>query len=438
MGIKDYCGILQLENSYDVITRIRPMTESAEIIHAIQDIEGGGGTNFSPALDRASRDLRALYTTGVVEKMHVVVITDGAAADFEDYKKTMELYRPEDGAKVSYSFMAIESDDKSMLQLQEAAELGGGGAYNAFGNETTTKLKEDICLPEVRSVKYGEFKPTLNTESSYGKVISQEDMPSLYGFYGTRAKDEATVILSGEYGVPVYAEWNYGKGVVGSFMCDLKGTTWSKEFMTADAGKAFITAVVKKIFPAGDISPKNLSINLREDNYTTQISIYPNKDFAENEYVTVSVRNLSNESAEVLISQPTEADGFSRASFIAKEAGIYEIKVSVMAGESLKEEYILYKNFSYSREYLAFDGNGEELMNFIAEAGGGNSDVIGSEDMYNAFEGFITSLHRSFDPRFVFIIVALVLFLLNVAVRKFKFKWPHEIIRDAIEKRKSK
>jgi hypothetical protein len=28
------------------------------------------------------------------------------------------------------------------------------------------------------------------------------------------------------------------------------------------------------------------------------------------------------------------------------------------------------------------------------------------------------------------IITALALFLLDVAVRKFKFKWPHEIVRD--------
>ena len=32
-------------------------------------------------------------------------------------------------------------------------------------------------------------------------------------------------------------------------------------------------------------------------------------------------------------------------------------------------------------------------------------------------------------------IVAIVLFLLDVAVRKFKFKWIHEIIADKKEKR---
>jgi hypothetical protein len=40
------------------------------------------------------------------------------------------------------------------------------------------------------------------------------------------------------------------------------------------------------------------------------------------------------------------------------------------------------------------------------------------------------TLKRSYDPKIPFIIAALTLFLLDIAVRKFKFKWPHEIVRD--------
>jgi hypothetical protein len=40
------------------------------------------------------------------------------------------------------------------------------------------------------------------------------------------------------------------------------------------------------------------------------------------------------------------------------------------------------------------------------------------------------------NPRIAFIIIALVAFLADVAVRKFKFKWPHEIIKAYREKRK--
>ena len=60
------------------------------------------------------------------------------------------------------------------------------------------------------------------------------------------------------------------------------------------------------------------------------------------------------------------------------------------------------------------------------------------ENPWEIFEGFITDIDKVYDPRFVMMIVAIVLFLLDIAVRKFKFKWPHEIIRAYREKKNSK
>ena len=39
-------------------------------------------------------------------------------------------------------------------------------------------------------------------------------------------------------------------------------------------------------------------------------------------------------------------------------------------------------------------------------------------------------IQRVYDPRLAFMITAMVLFLIDILVRKFKFKWPHEIIRE--------
>ena len=47
----------------------------------------------------------------------------------------------------------------------------------------------------------------------------------------------------------------------------------------------------------------------------------------------------------------------------------------------------------------------------------------------------MTEIAKSDDPRLAFIIAAIVLFLLDIAVRKFKFKWLHEIIRERKNKK---
>ena len=51
-------------------------------------------------------------------------------------------------------------------------------------------------------------------------------------------------------------------------------------------------------------------------------------------------------------------------------------------------------------------------------------------DPLQVFENAVEYLHIVIDPRTAFAIALIVCFLLDVAVRKFKWKWPGEIIRD--------
>ena len=67
----------------------------------------------------------------------------------------------------------------------------------------------------------------------------------------------------------------------------------------------------------------------------------------------------------------------------------------------------------------------------LAVAGRG-SVVDEAESVFESFEKTIKLVH---DPRDWYAITIIILFLLDIAVRKFKFKWPHEIIRERREKR---
>lgn len=125
---RDYCGVLTLSDDYTEDASLLPMTRQDEIIEAIYGISSGGGTLFTPAVNHAGMALRAMYTSGRIEKMHVVIITDGAAADFEKYIDRVEHFN---NLGVTYSFIAIDASGASMEQLEEAARLGGGKAYNS-------------------------------------------------------------------------------------------------------------------------------------------------------------------------------------------------------------------------------------------------------------------------------------------------------------------
>jgi hypothetical protein len=74
-------------------------------------------------------------------------------------------------------------------------------------------------------------------------------------------------------------------------------------------------------------------------------------------------------------------------------------------------------------------------MQDLATSGNGDASSLESADVMEAFEGFVAGIAKSYDPRFLMIILALILFLLDIAVRKFKFKWPHELVREYKEKK---
>lgn len=77
----------------------------------------------------------------------------------------------------------------------------------------------------------------------------------------------------------------------------------------------------------------------------------------------------------------------------------------------------------------------EEKADFLSQLAADGQGFVLTEPS-QVFENVVKSIHKVIDPRIVFIIIALIAFLLDVAVRKFKFKWIHEIIRDHRAKEK--
>ena len=67
----------------------------------------------------------------------------------------------------------------------------------------------------------------------------------------------------------------------------------------------------------------------------------------------------------------------------------------------------------------------------LAEKGAG--EVI--DDPAEIFTSLADTVKIEKDPRIVLIIAAIVLVLLDIAARKFKFKWLHEIIGERRNKK---
>ena len=428
---RDFCGVMSFQTRASEELAILPVSQKDLIRDTIRGIGEGddgahGGTIFSDAIMRAGRALSVITN---VERKHIILVTDGNPGD------TYDTYLPyiqdnlADG--ITMSIVTIDNTDSSLAEkMQDSAEAGGGSYYNVPYSQMQKIpeiMRQDLALEAVAEINYGEpFNLTIKDRTAAVAGIDEIFLPKLSGYYGTVAKKDASVVLMGKY-VPIYAEWKYGNGSVGSFMCDLSGI-WSDEFMSDLIGQAVITNIVNSLFPMQDVRADGIDYVIKSDNYHYQLNVH---GIAENEVIEVLVTPMSDHlvsSIEGITVQALESN--RRFNFIIKDAGLYEIVIKKYdeAGVELAK-VVTYESFSYSEEYNVFTERepiGEELMTLLANDGKG----IVVSDPAEVFESFARTIKKVYDPRILFLILSIIFVLLDIAARKFKFKWPHEIINE--------
>ncbi len=463
---RDYFAILTMNDDYATELELTSCAYKQDIYSIIDNIDRtSGGTTIANAHRRA---VQALMAQNNIEKRHIVVLSDyliNTPEDREKFERQVDTYYS-DG--ITLSIVGINMTEDSYRNATYAVELGHGRLMELDSsdiNRITTLMREDLQAPDIEEVIQSTFHPTIsNTMSGLFKGVEMgtgeldgKMTTTLDGFYGVKARSNADVLLQGNYGVPLYAQWKLGAGTVGSFMSDLNGT-WSGTFMADPNGRQFILNVVANLMPLQNIRTVSDDCVLREDNYTNHLSIY--SALREGQTVTASVIALSGEKAgqvlfnlnELPAEQPDVLTAigyttaafdanFSRASFVIKQPGTYKVEVKILnADGSVAGVHELYKTFSYSEEYYVplSEEESDERAVFLSELAqrGGGTRIEEVSNPLEIFANYVTEITREFDPRYLFMILAIVLMLADIAVRKFKFKWPHELIREHREKKK--
>ncbi|MDE5601095.1 MAG: VWA domain-containing protein, partial [Clostridia bacterium] len=255
---KDYCGIMSFNTEAGEEINVIPVSQKDRILKAINEVgkgddSGSGGTIFTTAIDNAGRALAATD----VERRHIIIVTDGNPSDnLEDFGQHIDNNLK---SGITMSIVGIQTSERDIERMKEVCERSDGVFYHVpkgeFNNLPTIMAK-DLEMKVVAGIDYGtEFYPTienatsttifdkeLNSETKKMIQIKQEEIPPLTGYYGTRRKANATAYLMGNF-VPIYAQWQFGNGKVGSFMCDLDGI-WSEKFMNDNIGQVLIYNII--------------------------------------------------------------------------------------------------------------------------------------------------------------------------------------------------
>ncbi len=440
----DYVGVMTFSNTYTYETTLISCVYDTQIKNAIDSLGGGGGgTYFRPALEAAAKALKA---ESRINRRHIVFVTDCQVFDVDD---VVELAKNENYSDITVSVVGIEPDTGDFNAMNKVAEAWGGTAQTARGTGETLKnrvmdlMKDDLKSPDINEYKEEEFNPEISAPGSPIVVGVEHGLggrawalsTTLGGYYGVRAKTDAEVILTGPYEVPLYAQWQFGAGRVGSFMCDLYGK-WSAGFLQDDNCVRLLCNAMTNIMPLTDIEVTGVKISVSESNYIN--TLYVAADLKEGESLSGRIEYADESGKHSVTLNEVGQDGDvyvkselgnnKRAVFVIKRTGAYKIIVDKLDEDgNVLGSSETYKAFAFSKEYDLFNDADPYLLENLAREGGGKMVDIAAP--LESLSNFVVDIHNVYDPRLALIITAMVLFLLDIWVRKFKFRWPHEIIK---------
>lgn len=402
----DYVGVLTFDKEVNVIYELSSMEQREDIVAAVEEIELGRGTYMTDATQEAFDQLKEFEA----DNKHVIILSDGEPNDSGYIRVVKQMAN--NGITVSAIAVGQGADRRIMENI---AKTGGGNYYNA----ATVKDLPEIMVEETMAAtdsyrQTGNFPIAVASYSTLLGGVDAEELPNILGYVTTFHKKGAEQYLTVNDGEPLYVQWNYGSGKVGSFTADLRGTD-SDALFDSEAGQQLIRNMVSGVLRT-DGGVTALQITVTEKNSTAQVMVSATIDGRETLNVSVLLPDGSEQTVEMTIGE----DGCYHGEIAFSKAGVYTVIAAHMdAGGNLLDVAKKYVAFSYSREYNLFEkASGEELLLKICDVTGGSMAYTASH--VTAFEG--KPIRLATDPTMPMLIAILVLFLADIAVRKFRIK----------------
>jgi hypothetical protein len=215
-------------------------------------------------------------------------------------------------------------------------------------------------------------------------------------------------------GEPLYVQWDYGSGRVGSFTADLRGNDSELLFASED-GVQLIRNMVSGLIRS-DRKVTALELEIIPGNQTAEVEIAAALSGKESLQVSVLSPGGSEETVEMILT----TKGTYRGTFATDSEGVYTITATHLdVNGNLLDFAQANLASSYSKEYECFgETGGEELLLGVCQATGGKMAYTAANVM--EFTGKL--MKQMIDPAVPLLIGLMVLVLAEIAIRKFRLR----------------
>lgn len=479
-----------------IIFGLTPATQKEEMIEKINanvnKDNNRGGTCYDSALEYAEQML--INTDKKFNSKTVIFINDYDASN-DHVTSYLDTVKRMDSKGISLTSIVIGNEHTSYVQNMSDVNPSKNKIYHTQNANEFKGIVKDLCKSLPTEV-VNKLKNNAQFEFVSGSRISDgvniEDLPSISTYNGgvsLKAKATSHIVFHNQEIVqdgagndvqldnldPIYAEWEYGSagGKVGSLLIDLSGE-WCSEFYTNVNTQKILKNIITGLIPKQDVDVLRITVdgfllNQEEENlvilnanYTRRLEV----EMIENESVEESGESVNQESKKEISLEIKihkfdavenkdleEIDDFKLTSdsgnkfsrdFVTREPGLYRIEVIAKEDGEEVAKKSAYTTFSYSDEYDTFIESNEKstvldelCRSTFTESNGEkiNGRLIPSSAGYeNTADRLISRIDTTINIQLPLLIIALLLFVLDIFVRKFNFLWPHEMYKKYIKK----
>lgn len=408
---RDEIGVIAFDDTvYKVVPRIK-IDDSGRIRDEIGTIRAGGGTSILPALEEGFNELKLSNA----KIKHIILLTDGQA-EKTGYEELIEKLKKE---YITVSTVAVgQGSDKELLESIAKQAKGRFYYTDEFSNIPAIFAKETFMASK-SYINNRTFTPQVMDNHSILQGAADNGLPKLLGYIGASPKGTSRVLLSSDEEDPILTVWQYGLGKTAAWNSDINGK-WSANYISWDKNLKLWQNIINWTIERNN--NENCSSEAVFEGGKGIIN-FSEKNAAKELETIASITGPDMESKEIKL-YPT-APGKYSGSFDADKTGSYMISVRQIRNGEVINASTTGLSVQYSPEY-SLDGESSILEKLISLT---NGSCINTPE--EVFKGKVRDVKGQTDLTPVFLITALFLFIMEIALRRLNL--PLQRIEAAVE-----
>lgn len=397
----DYVGVLTFDDRYDWQVELTVAEDKTAIKDEITHIGEGGGTTIKPALLEACEKI----AENEASIKHVVLLTDGMG-ETNNFQDVINAYTAEG---ITLSTVAVGSFSDTQLLKQLADKCGGRYYYSDLASDIPKIFAREVFLGSDSYIQDGVFPLEVRKSHELTGNLFNDGWPVLYGYIAATAKTAATpVIVSGDKGNPILTVWQYGLGRTVAWNSDITGE-WSGAFSGEDDYVQMWKRIVD--YSTGNADMGEDKVDVVTAGEQTEIT-YQTSDYEDGTEIQVTVIDPEGKSVEEKLH--ASAPGKYTAKLSTPQTGLYHFNIRRSEDGEIQSYLTTAAAVQFSDEYR-FDVSADSFLKFVERYG----RLITEQDYI--FEKISTGARESYSITNLLILLAVCLFVADVAMRRFQF-----------------